>query len=421
MAELEQPYTFYERMNEEFLLNASNEGVYAFYEARSKMERIGDGRRSVNKRTEEALIARDDPIVSLALAQFSRDELISFRYFSMLDRRNIGLNCAVLNNPAVLSPHSTIVRAFFYMGGEQFPLGWIAEAFQEELDALFSNPYFEILFTDVWFSPRKDLPSLFDSFPSEARKEIVRALARSRNISSMEEFDGRDFFGGLDEHKYRTAYKQLLKIGTTVELERPWPHLLIELISKFPTSDHIFNRLSFERDFLEGLAQRWNIIEERKSEFGLDLFEILRTVILSLSDWAATGIITEYLASEDRPFRFAVYRSAPMKIDQCKVALLKDGVQFLKLVVSNPFVSSDKDLRGKIPALQEFEVALDRCKNEEEFTWYFTVDDMRRQFPMEPVAFHEIHEVVEIPVPSRTFALTSAVCQCSSRGQRCAR
>ena len=63
MAELEQPYTFYERMNEEFLLNASNEGVYAFYEARSKMERIGDGRRSVNKRAEEALVARDDPIV----------------------------------------------------------------------------------------------------------------------------------------------------------------------------------------------------------------------------------------------------------------------------------------------------------------------------------------------------------------------
>lgn len=352
--------TMHEWINYKHLVNASDDAVYAFYNRRgmtspqTKNEEYNVD--SVAVETEQELLTRGSEFVKLALARYSRNGAVLDQLFSRAIDRDIGINCAALNNTGIFSDfifaESEIGKVISVSDeSEIFSRDWVGKATNVEIRALLTNRAFKLRYILGFFEERGGKPSVFSGLPEDKQQEVVLSLSSANFIATPPEATS----DGYTDYENSKSYELLVALAGSVPLTIPWAACLDRLLRNFPRTTNYFKKLDLDLDFRQNLAQRW-----KTSDLEHECVESLRARILSLSGWHEKAQIVEFLASDDSSMRKAVYLSARLKIEHCQIALDKDGIVFLETYQENPWFTADSALVSKICDLPEYSYTLEK-------------------------------------------------------------
>jgi hypothetical protein len=144
-----------------YVRDADAQAVYGWLE-RNRAEARPRG-TFVPKEISEVLVKRNDPLVNLGLAQFTKDcEILRTVYRT----GDVAIKCAVLSNPLLgevfrsLSAHGSVLQQYFF-DSEDEGKDFIRSADNELIEAYFTNPSIAAGTLESLFS-RSDLFSSLD-------------------------------------------------------------------------------------------------------------------------------------------------------------------------------------------------------------------------------------------------------------------
>ena len=272
------------------------------------------------------LIARQDPLIDLALAQFCRSDeaaralFTQARYINSNQPHERAVRLGVLDNrcfgglpklyglPKVLFDPKT--------GG----LGeWLAEAHDEEIDALFGNPIIDQYFLRDFLEGK----AIWQAVDEPRRQRAVVALSNNPRMRSV--YKGP--MDGYAEYTFNSVFHAAWAMSKTLPVTREWSNALGLLYQNLA-------RESYNMEDALQVAERWR--PEPDDEASLEneaeiakyghvwLHSLVRQALVKLIVSNDRQRISEFLASDDHAFRAAIYELGEMNPEQILAAYERD-------------------------------------------------------------------------------------------------
>lgn len=311
------------------LLASPPEAVAAFLKDRSEYDKNERRQDEVDKDLEAALLARNDPLINLALARFGYYPSAVRPLFEGAAPSS-ALRLAALSNPI-------LDRVFFsdfplpLFDGKEKAAEWLASAPDDELGALFRNPQLG----DSFLRDMLERKSPWDSLPEERLAMIVALLSGNERMARP--YDD-SYMDGYAEYSHNAVFDAAWKLAETAPVTELWARPLGWLYDSLSTS-------SFSvKEPLE-IAARWvpdpsdeDFLKEEAKQLErgwLVDFQLVRKGLARLALRKNSKLLEDLLASQDPAFRSAAYSEAALKPEQILKAYEKDGELLFNQAIHN--------------------------------------------------------------------------------------
>jgi hypothetical protein len=387
------------------LAASTSDRVFAWLEARAG--RPKDSPSDTDPLVEKSLLARNDPLINLGLAQYGiEDDTVKTLFNSTDPAHRPALRLAVLSNKALVTHqayHSgNLTEAL--IGHRRNAGEWLPELSNEELRALFKNPTLDDNFLIDFLEQKTGWHEL-----DERRQMFVlRALAKNPRMTAH--YDNL-MMDGYAEYKHSAVFSAAWQLAGLVPVKIQWCWALYELLRQ-TTSD------SMMKEPLE-VAKRWfpdpsdakmTAAEASRLESGdLGAFGLLREEIARLAvQGSSTGANLDVLLThEDLAVRLAACRYGRLTKAQITAAVARDPKFVFGEVVRNEWLWSRaatreilKDLAWKQPDPRSYMDApnlyryLEADFKEKHPTWFKDEDPEPVDEDSLPVTRGQLKEVV---------------------------
>jgi hypothetical protein len=308
-------------INEAELMARSPEGIYDWFTGYAA--RVDHFNAELDVAAENALRARHEPLIDLALAKFTRNsdtaELL-FTHAQNADQTNSharAVRLAVLSNQVLGGGFSKIPGSVF-PGGEAGVLAWLPIAEREELFALFQNPSIDVFFLRE-FLEQKDPWQALDE---DRLWNAMYALIQNKRMRA--EYDGD--MDGLAEYTHNAVFAAAWKLAETVPTTSRWATILGHLLNGMPEGSSVKDPLT--------IAQRWQAPEDdekaQEEEGGyakggyLTSYQMVRSALVKADIEARRGPPDRFLSSDDPAFREAAYSTMELSVEQIQAGYERD-------------------------------------------------------------------------------------------------
>jgi hypothetical protein len=336
------------------LAASSPDRVFAWLEARAG--RAEDSHADADPHVEQALLARQDPLINLGLAQYGiEDETVKALFNSTDAAHRPALRLAVLSNQA-LATHQAyhtgkLIEALI---GYHANVGeWLPGLSNEELWALFTNPTLEDNFLIDFLEQKTG----WHEFDERRQIFVLRALAKNPRMTAHYDSVIMD---GYAEYKHGAVFSAAWELAETVPVKIQWCWALYELFRHTAPDSMMEKPLEVAKRWVPDPADARAVTAEESSlESGyLGAFALLREEIarLALKGSASGAKLDDLLAHEDLAVRLAACRNGRLTEAQIAAAVERDPKFVFGAVVTNEWLWSRastreilKDLAWKQP------------------------------------------------------------------------
>jgi hypothetical protein len=285
------------------LLNSSAERVYDFYHNLNDENVRFYAGVVVDQETESALLSKNEPLITLALAKYCvHKETLAAVFKEAMDRNQIGLRLACLNRKQKISYNDTEMMLPYSLfastdrrgddlGGEcnQEIIDWLSIAERDEIEALFESEIISDVFLYSFLNQNKYWEAI------EKRNDFVDNYLRGIHIPMFALSENAKFLKG--EHIFKDYSPKAWELAKKVEPTLDWANSLSRLYE------------NMQKDYLESfdndIIARW-MKEDEGNELGP--YATLRIYLYK----NRMRYISKYdLSSTDIAYRCAQYLFCP--------------------------------------------------------------------------------------------------------------
>lgn len=315
------------------LVSSSPERVLSWLETRASRpkESVSDADAEVEK----TLLARQEPLINLGLAQYGiEDETVRALFTSIDPIHRRALRLAVLSNQAVHRHRGyrtgDLVEALISYSGN---IGqWLSSLSNEEIRALFLNPTLSDNLLIDFLEKKKGWQEL------DERRQLFVLSALAKNPRMSARYDSV-IMDGYAEYKHRAVFDAAWNLAATAPAKIQWCWGLYELYSHTRPSSTVKDPLEIaKRWFPDPTDARVCTAEESSLESGhLGAFALLRGEIARLAlNGSSTGTQLDVLLNhEDLPVRLAACRYGHLTPAQIHACMTRDPKFAFDSVVRN--------------------------------------------------------------------------------------
>lgn len=273
----------------------------------------------LDEEVEQALRARNEPLIDLALAHYGRHIVVVAGLFGS-SKPASPMRLACLANTS-LGLEGSAQFPTMLLGGEPTMAEWLISATRDELAALFENPALSDSFlVDVLEKARG-----WDAIDDKLLRSIVALLHRNPRMSTPRQDDHRD---GWAEYSYNSVFNAAWKLAETSPATQEWAAALCWLYEEIqPECFSIKEPLA--------LADRWHVdpsdMEAAKRESQsiargwLDSMQRVRKGIARLALKKSSSLLPELVSHADVGFRCAAYSAGSLTAEQLSKGYKVDG------------------------------------------------------------------------------------------------
>lgn len=323
--------------------------VFAWLESRAG--RPKDSPFDTDPQVEKSLLARNDPLINLGLAQYGiEDDTVNTLFNSTDPAYRSALRLAVLSNQA-LATHQAYHSGKLIEGliGYHANVGeWLPALSNEELRALFKNPTLDDNFLIDFLEQKTGWHELGE------RRQLFVLKALAKNPRMTAHYDSV-IMDGYAEYKHSAVFSAAWQLAETAPVKIQWCWALHELFRHTAAS-------SMMKEPLE-VAKRWfpdpddlKVAAAEASAFEsgyLGAFAQIREEIARLAvQGSSVGAKLEVLLShEDLPVRLASCRYGRITEAQITAAVARDPKFVFGEVVRNEWLWSRSATREILKTL----------------------------------------------------------------------
>jgi hypothetical protein len=323
--------------------------VFAWLEARAG--RPKDTPSDTDPQVEKSLLARNDPLINLGLAQYGiEDETVKTLFNSSDPAYRPALRLAVLSNQALVTHQAyhtgNLTEAL--MGHRRNAGEWLPELSNEELRALFKNPTLDENFLIDFLEQKTGWHEL------DERRQlfVLRALAKNPRMTAHYHSVIMD---GYAEYKHSAVFSAAWRLAETATVKIQWCWALYELFWQTTASSMMKEPLEVAKRWLPDPANvKVAAAEASAFESGyLGAFAQLREQIARLAvQGSSVGAKLEVLLThEDLPVRLAACQYGRLTEAQIAAAAARDPKFVFEAVVRNEWLWSRSATREVLKTL----------------------------------------------------------------------
>lgn len=312
--------------------------VLAWLETRAG--RPKDSPADTDPQVEKSLLARNNPLISLGLAQYGiEDDTVKTLFNSTDPAYRPALRLAVLSNQALATHqayHSgNLVEAL--IGHRRNASEWLPQLSNEELRALFKNPTLDDNFLIDFLEQKKSWQEL------EERRQIFVLRALAKNPRMTAHYDSA-LMNGYAEYKHSAVFSAAWQLAETAPVKIQWCWALYELLRHTAASSMMKEPLAVaKRWFPDPADAKVTAAEASALESGyLGAFAQLREEIarLAVQGSSVGAKLDVLLTHEDLPVRLAACRYGCLTEPQIAAAVARDPKFVFGEVVRNEWLWS---------------------------------------------------------------------------------
>lgn len=393
------------------LMARSPESVYDWFKHYGA--RVDLFTEEIDDETEKALRARNEPLIDLAIAKFTKSGSGAKILFTRARRAEetdvhaMAVRLAALSNQVIGVGFDRIPGALF-SDDDGGVVAWLSKAELPELSALFENPHIDQYFLREF---------LEQSAPWQALDEdrLVHAMySLARNPRMREEYD--DDMDGLSEYNHNSVFHAGWKLAETVPVTRRWASILAHLFDGMPEGSGVKDPLT--------IAERWHAPaddkdaaeEEAKYEKSgyLSNYQLVRSALAKADIDCRLGQVEGFLTSEDPALRAAAYSTMDMSVEQIHAGFERDKNLAVNLCQRNDWLWRDAEKRR---ALHDVSWAI-LDFNDSHMDSANTFNHLEEQRRLKNPSWFSEAEPVEQAKPPPTMADISAVIEAGERTRR---
>jgi hypothetical protein len=314
---------------EAWLLASAPEAVASYLRKRGERLAADTFIREGDEELEEALLARNEPLIDLALARYCRYSDTAKKLFYK-ENAALAIRLSVLSNRCLYGLTCWLPVRLFDRD-EALLASYLASAELEEFNALFENPKLHDLFLSQFLDGDGHMKGL-----DEAR-QLAAIHALSRNERMRTEYDGDLYEDGFGAYSYGTVFTAAWKLATWAPTTPQWAVALNSLYDKLLPEMH-------SSDAPLEIAIRWlpqdpqQIKQEAHfSEDGyLSDYQGVRRGLAKLALSKDSSLTETLLASDDIALRCAAYAFCDLTTEAIEKAFENDGPLAYMQLVDNP-------------------------------------------------------------------------------------
>jgi hypothetical protein len=312
---------------------SSSERVLSWLQIRAKSAH--NSTPEFDAQVEATLLARQDPLINLGLAQYGIEDRTLKTLFDSADPvHRTAVRLAVLSNEAIQKHQAyhtgNLIEALI---GYKANVGeWLATLSNEELRALFKNPRLSDDFLIDFLAQKKGWNEL------DERKQlfVLKTLAQNPRLSARYK---SIIMNGYAEYKHGAVFSAAWDLAKSAPVKIQWCWVLSELWSHTAPSSSIEAPLEVaKRWFPDPADERVSEAEQKSIESGyLGAFGQVRSQLARIAvDKSASGAkLDNLLTHEDLPVRLAACRYGNLTADQIQAAVVRDPKFVFDQVVRN--------------------------------------------------------------------------------------
>lgn len=313
-------------------LAMSPDAAYSFLKQRAGISKGDDD--PFDAHAEANLMARADPLIDLALAQYSRYGSTAAALFGKAAPES-PVRLALLTNKSAQAEIFVLVRfpVSLFVNAENAAT-WIAQASNQELEALFENPTLDDSFLRDVLKRSKPWDMLDDNKLSY----IVAILTRNERMRTPRTSDSMD---GWAEYSYGAVFDAAWNLAGSVDPSEEWSLALGWLYDQLETDAFsIKEPLSLAARWTTNPADAEAVKEEtEQNERGwLTNRQRVRKGLGRLALASSPKLLSELLSSDDMAIRSAAYSDGKITLDQLNDAFTKDGELFFNEAIDNSWL-----------------------------------------------------------------------------------
>jgi len=323
--------------------------VFAWLEARAG--RPKDSPSDTDPQVEKSLLARNDPLINLGLAQYGiEDDTVNTLFNSTDPVYRPALRLAVLSNQALVTQQAyhtgNLTEAL--IGQHRNASEWLPELSNEELWALFTNPTLDDDFLIDFLEQKTGWHEL------DERRQlfVLRALAKNPRMTAR--YDNL-IMDGYAEYKHGAVFSAAWRLAETAPVTIQWCLALYGLFRQTTASSMMKEPLEVaKRWFPDPADAKVTAAEASRLESGnLGAFALLREEIarLALQGSSAGAKFDALLTHEDLPVRLAACQYGHLTEAQIAAAAARDPKFVFEAVVRNEWLWSRSATREVLKTL----------------------------------------------------------------------
>lgn len=329
-------------INEAELLARSPDGVHQWF--KDYAARVDHFSREIDTETENALRARNEPLIDLALAKFTRNgdtAEILFAHARTAAPSNAyarAVRLAVLSNE-VLGGGINKIPCSVFADGEAGVLAWLPVAETPELFALFQNPNIDVFFLREFLEQKAPWLALDE----DRLWNAMHALIQNKRMRA--EYDGD--MDGSAEYTHNSVFSAAWKLAETAPVTPRWATILGHLLDGMPEGSTVKDPLT--------IAQRWQApaddekAQEEEGKYAkggyLTSYQMVRSALAKADIEARRGSPDRFLSSDDPAFREAAYSTMRLSVEQIQAGYERDKNLAVNCCQRNDWLWMDPEKR----------------------------------------------------------------------------
>jgi hypothetical protein len=325
------------------------EPVFAWLEARAG--RPKDSPSDTDPQVEKSLLARNDPLINLGLAQYGiEDDTVKTLFDSTDPTYRPALRLAVLSNQALVTHQAyhtgNLVEAL--IGHRRNAGEWLPSLSNEELRALFKNPTLDDNFLIDFLEQKKGWKELDE----QRQIFVLRALAKNPRMTAHY---NNVIMDGYAEYKHSAVFSAAWQLAETAPVKIQWCWALYELFRHTAASSMMKEPLEVaKRWFPDPADVKVAAAEASALESGyLGAFAQLREEIarLAVQGSSVGAELDGLLTHQDLSVRLAACRYGRITEAQITAAVARDPKFVFAEVVRNEWLWSRSATREILKTL----------------------------------------------------------------------
>jgi hypothetical protein len=329
-----------EIIREAWLLASAPEAVASYLRKRGERLAADPFIREGDKELEEALLARNEPLIDLALARYCRYSDTAKKLF-FKQNAALAIRLSVLSNRCLYGVTCWLPVDLFDKDEAKLA-SYLASAGLEELNALFENPKLHDLFLSQFLEGDGHLKGL-----DEAR-QLAAIHALSRNERMRTEYDGDLYEDGFDAYSYETVFTAAWKLAKWAPTTPQWGVALNSLYDKLLPETHSSDApLEIAIRWLPQDAQQIKQYAHFSEDGYLSDCQGVRRSLAKLALSKDSSLTETLLASDDIALRCAAYAFCDLATEAIQKAFENDGpLAYMQLVDNDRLWRQDANRRA---------------------------------------------------------------------------
>jgi hypothetical protein len=288
------------------------------------------GTFETDEKTEQALEARNEPLITLALARYGRDIHTAIRLFQAAAPSS-PVRLGILSN----SFHRwDVIRSFpvGIFGGKEETAAWIETASHQEVQALFRNPKLH----DRFLGDLLEGCDPYGTISDQTMRDVVSYLATNERMRTPYDERFPDAMTDFEHHMvFKAAWGLAERVPTTVQ----WANVLTEFFNRICPDGALKEPLAIANRWVPDPTDEKELQEqdETRARGYLSPWEGVRKGLGRLE----LGLFhrpDKPLVSDDRAIRATAYAHARMSATQLTEAAARDGSLVVHEALDNEWI-----------------------------------------------------------------------------------